>query len=107
MIGGAGLTVAQGATLTVPAGTVVKTTSRGERVVDGGSLIANGTSGSPIVFTSSHDSSVGGATDTSQDQPHVRRLGRVVGRRCGQPVGHQDDHQVCRNRARASQWQWY
>jgi len=36
MIGGAGLTVAQGATLTVPAGTVVKTTSRGERVVDGG-----------------------------------------------------------------------
>jgi hypothetical protein len=82
MIGGAGLTVAQGATLTVPAGTVVKTTSRGELNVDGGSLIANGTSGSPIVFTSSsHDSSVGGATDTSQDQPHVRRLGRVVGRR--------------------------
>jgi hypothetical protein len=50
-----------GVTLTLAAGTVVQFT--GPTIdVAGGSLVANGTSGSPVVFTSIRDDSVGGAT---------------------------------------------
>jgi hypothetical protein len=61
---GPALGVGPGVTLTVPAGTVVK--SAGQAIgVAGGSLVANGTAASPVVFTSIYDGSVGGATDTS------------------------------------------
>ena len=53
-----GLTVAAGVTLTVPAGTVVKTGNTGIKVA-GGSLVAQGTSDAPVVFTSFWDSSAG------------------------------------------------
>jgi hypothetical protein len=53
------LIVSAGATLTIPAGTVVKSTGSGLEVA-GGQLLAHGTATDPIVFTSIHDA--GGPT---------------------------------------------
>ena len=78
-----GLTLAAGVTLTVPAGTVVKAESEAGILVRGGSLVAEGSADSPIVFTSIHDGSAGGATDTNA--PHA------VGDWTGITVGDADD----------------
>jgi Cutinase len=59
-----GLTVGSGATLTIPAGMVIKSYSPGITVA-GGTLTAQGTAAAPVVFTSIYDASPGGATDTS------------------------------------------
>ncbi len=56
------LTVAKGATLTVPAGVVVKFNSSTYLSVDG-SLIVNGTAASPVIFTSIYWNGIGINTD--------------------------------------------
>ena len=65
------LKVPSGVTLTVPAGTVVKSGGwpdfEAAVSVEGGSLVADGTVGAPVVFTSIYDGSVGGATSESFD----------------------------------------
>lgn len=73
MIGGAivldaSLAVQQAATLTIGAGTVVKFRAAHEISVDG-TLLVNGTAGSPVVFTDIADDSAGG--DTNGDGPSV------------------------------------
>ena len=75
--------LAAGVTLTVPAGTVVKAESEAGILVRGGSLVAEGSADSPIVFTSIHDGSAGGATDTNAPP--------AVGDWTGITVGDADD----------------
>ncbi len=60
-----GLTIRDPVTLTIPAGTTIKSSSSGIKVI-GGTLNALGTAAAPVVFTSIYDASAGGATDTSQ-----------------------------------------
>ncbi|MEX0321331.1 MAG: right-handed parallel beta-helix repeat-containing protein [Puniceicoccaceae bacterium] len=59
-------TVQEGATLTVNPGTIVKLVRYAGLVVDG-QLIAEGTQGEPIHFTSSEDDSVGGDSNNNGD----------------------------------------
>ena len=62
------LIVPTGVTLTIPAGRVLKGRRRatgGGLTVSGGTLVANGTAAAPVVFTSIHDPTPGGATDTT------------------------------------------
>ena len=60
---GIGVTVANGATLTLEPGVVVKGLTYGLAVTDTGRLIAQGTASEPIVFTSLKDDSIGGDTN--------------------------------------------
>jgi hypothetical protein len=73
-----GLTVAQGVTLTVPAGSTVKVRDGARLLVDGGALVAAGTSAQPIIFTSIRDPGPGGTTDTSRSPAHGDWRGIVI-----------------------------
>ena len=59
------LNIADGATLTIPPGTILKMEKGASINVNGGTLIANGTHAAPIIITSIKDDSVGG--DTNKD----------------------------------------
>ena len=63
--------------LTLLPGTIVKNVGQSELDVTGGSLIANGTSSEPVVFTSMKDDSVGG--DTNGDGPSTGSPGDWAG----------------------------
>lgn len=62
-------TVTSGVTLTILAGTVVKFSGAGTGLVVNGTLQAQGTAQSPVVFTSINDDSVGGSTGTGTPAP--------------------------------------
>lgn len=63
-------TIANGATLTIPAGTVLKMEQGAQIVVNaGGTLKANGTRAAPVVFTSINDDSYSGKTEGSNSNP--------------------------------------
>jgi hypothetical protein len=67
------ITVPEGVTLSMQAGAVLKFNSWWHRIiVDGGAIIANGSTNNPVVFTSHHDSIAGevipGATTPGPDQ---------------------------------------
>lgn len=63
-------TVANGATLTIPAGTVLKMEQGAQIVVNaGGTLKANGTRAAPVVFTSINDDSYSGKMEGSNSNP--------------------------------------
>jgi hypothetical protein len=61
------LDVASGATLQIPAGTVIKGINSGSFINVNGALKINGTSGNRVVFTSYRDDSYGNPFDTNQD----------------------------------------
>lgn len=71
------LTINTGVTLTVEAGTVVKLTSQGTVQVNG-KLVLNGTSSSPVVFTSIKDDSFGGDTDGVDEIPKRGEGGNII-----------------------------
>ncbi len=65
------LTINAGVTITIDAGTVIKS-NQGVGITDNGTMLANGTTLSPVIFTSSNDDSVGISltnTGTSVGQP--------------------------------------
>jgi uncharacterized repeat protein (TIGR01451 family) len=65
----ADLTIAAGASLTIMPGAIVKVADLGGIFVQAGaSLIAEGTTAQPIVFTSVHDDTVGGDTNDDGDE---------------------------------------
>ena len=59
------LTVATGASLTIAAGTNLKFGNAGHELEVNGTLVTNGTAGSPVIFTGIQDDSAGGDTNTN------------------------------------------
>lgn len=68
----ADISVANGATLTIEAGVVVNFDATGNLTVTSGTLIARGTAGQPITFTSARD--VAGSTPAPGDWGQIRFL---------------------------------
>lgn len=72
-------TIANGATLTIPAGTVLKMEPGAQIVVNaGGTLKANGTRAAPVVFTSINDDSYSGKTEGSNSNPQPGDWTRIA-----------------------------
>ena len=91
------VTVPAGKTLTIPAGTVVKfstrNTNRDYLYVDG-QLEVQGTSGSPVVFTSDKDDTYGG--DTNGNGPSIGTYGDWAAIYFRQPNAYSLQHAVIR-----------
>ncbi|WP_211841777.1 beta strand repeat-containing protein [Rudaeicoccus suwonensis] len=64
---GSALTIDNGVTATLPAGTIVK--SQGAGITVDGTLNATGTPTNPVTFTSADDNSIGGTTGTGTPTP--------------------------------------
>ena len=84
-----GLGVAQGATLTIEPGVVVKGAScvgmSASLINVVGTLLSRGTSGNPVTFTSIRDDTIGGNTDNSSTQPAPGDWGGLCLKNATQP----------------------
>jgi len=70
------VTIPEGETLTVEAGTIIKLTRYADIIVHG-KLLVQGNSGNPIYLTSYHDDSIGGDTDNENVTPLPEDWGRI------------------------------
>jgi hypothetical protein len=70
------VTINDGVTLTIDPGTVIKTALQ-QSITAHGTILAQGSAAQPIIFTSTHDESVGDVVDAGNGNPSCGRLADI------------------------------